>query len=233
MDRATYLHFIAGLEGEIRDTGLTQKKFAPLAGTSATNLSRVLSDKGGCSPSWRKKMCTALGTTVEAVIARGEREATPQQSTIFLVAPSVPESIDVMAAVGTFVRNAAVTEEKLRFWSDLFEYLPCAVLLLRDGKVLFQNQESRLLCPSATIGENLCQTCREKGEDDTNCISCLVEKAQVSGGKAKFHKEIQGKSYVISTSFIKINSIEYQVILRAQIDGCGKVAGGHIGPAYS
>lgn len=221
MDRATYLKFIVGLSDEIRATGLTQEDFSKRANTSKTNLSRVLNDKGGCSPRWRKKVCAALGTTEDAVIARGGRETNHQTSPLSPSLPPVPESMDIVASVATFAKNAAVTEEKLRFWKDIFEYIPAAICLLRDGVVLYQNQAHRKLCPSAIIGKNLCQTCKDKGDNDFNCVGCLVERTQETGDRSVSHQDINGKHYAIETSFIKINSTEYQVVLATQIDGCG------------
>ncbi len=219
MDRATYLHFITGLAAAIRDTGLTQEKFAASANTSETNLSRVLNDKGGCSPRWRKNICAALQTTESDVIARGHRETAPFAQTITREEISVSPA-QVLSGVADIIERMRVTEEKLRFWKDIFEYLPTPICLLRGGIVLYHNKANRDIFLGTAIGQDLCQSCAEKGYNEGDCLGCMIKDTMETGHEATFHREIQGKHYVVTTSFITVNDMSYQLVLSTQVDRC-------------
>ncbi len=222
MEEDSYRDFITGLGIEIRASDMNQFEVAEKARVSHINLSKVLNFKSGCSPRWRRSICAALGVTEEQVIARGRRDIAPAPAPV-ICPPHVQEEVtpaQLMSGLANVVDKLRVAEDKLRFWKDIFEYLPTPICLLRDGIVLYHNKANRDIFLGTAIGQNLCQSCEEKGYNEGDCLGCMIKDTMETGHEATFHREIQGKHYVVTTSFITVNDMSYQLVLSTQIDRC-------------
>ena len=125
-----------------------------------------------------------------------------------------------MSGLANVVDKLRETEDRLRFWKDIFEYLPTPICLLRDGVVLYHNKANRDIFIGTAIGQDLCQSCAEKGYSEDDCLGCMIKHTMETGHETTFHREIQGKHYVVKTSFITINDMSYQLVLSTQVDRC-------------
>ncbi len=190
-------------------------------------MSKVLSRKAGCSEKWRKRVCAALGMTEQEVIQRSSEESAMflsnrQPTTPPPVEPKEAADIkqEALSAVTALANLATITEDQLRFWRDLFEYLPSPICVMREGILVFHNAAHRTVCSGATVGRKICDTCSAtKKKGDLQCPSeCGVRLTQETGRPSTFLMQIENGYYCGDTRIIKINNTEYQTVIFQRID---------------
>lgn len=244
------IDFVAGLTRAIKESPLSQEALAIKAGVSAQNLSKVLNLKVGCSSGWRGKICSALGSTEKELIKKGaairedegvarkpevadlpgKNEAQEPQPPGGYTARTKPRGqvlrdtfATAMEALTSIATQALEGDAKLTYWQDVFEYLPASFCIVRDGVVLYQNQENRRICTGATIGEPLCDSCKHNLGVQPKCPECAVRITAETGTPSTTYAQFDGGYYAVDSRMVKITDLDYQLVVAHRIDACGEV----------
>jgi len=169
MNNETYEFFIKGLRLAISRAGYTDKDFA--AGImNPVTLSKNLNGKYRMKDLNIDKCLKKLNMDILDVAMMGrELSATVMgASEVEISGKQLPgveaKHIDPMAVLSALTTAAAgvqvlvsqyqKNDERMRYWMEIFEILPVAVLVIKDGLVYRQNIQSRAM--GNLLGDPLC-----------------------------------------------------------------------------
>jgi transcriptional regulator with XRE-family HTH domain len=208
--------------------GLSLAVIAKASGRSTRQIQGVLSskEKKGLGLAAATKLAEYLGTTYEEMLELGGRVLAGSESEQVKVPPPaeqphpLPVTIHQLAPVDDVVdmlRNAEShmreLDLRLNIGRAVFEMMPVAAVLIRDGIVVVQNLKSRLL--GKALGFPLCDSCI-----DAKChghrLDCALQVAMLTHTEATEERVVVGVRYRVAATPIFIGGREY--ILLTAID---------------
>jgi len=216
MTEAEYNSFVKNLSKIIQDRGLVQNDIAAKAGVSAVNMSKVLNFKSGCSAKWRKKICDAIGVTVDSLVDKPKEVAQPERR-IHITPTNHVDLREVLSGLTALINKLGETTDRARMWKSVFDALPIAAIIVKDDKVIFQNQRSKAF--GLVSGENVCLTCANA--DECNGDDCALHRAHATGIEASEYKVIKGTHYKVICVPVTVVDASYIIITATEIDECG------------
>jgi hypothetical protein len=208
-------YFLKGLALVIDKTGQTQKEFAQGV-TSSVNLSRILKQGYGVSSKKATALAKKAGMGVLEVARLGENAERGYKTEA--IEKPVEKHIDnagggyldVMTSVSRLVCATQKTEDRLRFWREMFGMLPVPALIIREGSVIYQNELS-IVMGGDISGKDICALCIGGGcESKGDCPAHIANK---NTNPTTGYRTIRGIRYKISVSHVRLNEMNYFIVL--------------------
>jgi len=201
--------FRAGLRVAIKQSGIKQGAWSEGV-TSPVNLSNILRNKVGLSRQMIEALAEKAGMSVAEIIELGkEKDSTEQapEPTSKQVDP-----MEVMAAVSALIGQCQKSDDRRRFWREVFECLPVAALVIRDNVVIYQNVKSRAF--GAIVGGEMCESCIGKGCN--NKAACPVTIAGETGVNASGFTLAMGQCWKMDVAAARYNDHQYIIVLATE-----------------
>lgn len=234
--------FMAALRNRLARKEKTQVEIAEAAGISTNYMSLIVREKRRASDEVREAIAGVFGVSLRELTNEGHlvtygRSVEPSQpppSTAPYPIPGVQAGhinpMDFLAAANTLVTQYQKCDERMRFWRSIFDALPVAALIIKDGTVCFQNVRSREL--GTQIGGPICDTCTGTGCSDKckdclkkgNCedCTCPILMAMNMAKATSGHISINGKQHMVQVTPLILPDVEYYVVVvSAVIDNNG------------
>lgn len=236
MNPETTRFFIEGLKVAIDRTGMSHTEFA-LGITSKSNLSNILRYKVGTSDKMKTALAKKAGLDVAEIVALGQGGSTqtlsdkaqdrPNRTSDFI--PGVQAGhinpSDFLSAAATLVGQYQKNDERMRYWHTMFDALPVAALIVKDGLLCYQNVKGRALgnmigepiC-AACVGDGCCGQCRQEAIERGKCDECpcpiagAMRTGQTLSGKIAFG----GVLYNVNVAPISLHGHEYYLVVATE-----------------
>lgn len=222
MNKETKRLFMVGLSAYIDEIGMTQKDVAERAGTLPQVFSRYKSGIKLPAKAWRDRVTAVLGVDESDLVAIGKKISMTTESGSGLdhkdqARPSrIPTDYlsfdEVMQATRDLQDCYTKMDVRIRLWRAVFEHLPIAALLIKDGLVVYQNRKSRDLGNAS--GFPLCKSCIDiqcNGERE----DCAVNVAKTTNLEASEVRELNGIVYRVDVTPLHINGHNYMLVTAA------------------
>jgi hypothetical protein len=224
MNEGAYGYFIAGLRLAIKDAGYKFEKDFAEGIMNPVTLSKNLNYKYRMGEENVIKCAKKLNKDVSEIVLLGKQaesgEVIKEPTTISQAVPGVQAGyvnpMDVLSAVSTLINQYQKNDERMRYWRHIFDALPVATLIIKDGLVIYQNIKASSWGNLA--GSPLCDKCAGKGcEDSFECLYRIIETIQPNSG----YQRIAGIRYKIDITPTRLNDHEYFIVVatKPEYDG--------------
>lgn len=230
MNDETYNAFVVGMKAAIDKSGYSsQRDFAAVAGIPPETLSKHINQRQRMREDTIQKYVECLKISEADIVMLGrdvlnkrshppQDEPPPLRQTPGVEAGWV-EPMDVLSmvssAVGVLAKQSQDESGRKRFWREIFDVLPMATMVIKDGLIWYQNEKSRdwgnlkgvTLCDSCVCPED----CKKKHECPS--FQAVETKTPRSG-----HQFIGSKYYKVDVVPLRNNykGHQYFVILAAE-----------------
>jgi len=132
---------------------------------------------------------------------------------------AIPTNYIDTDAIVPFAQTLAVqmakTRDRMHFWKEVYEVLPAATLIIKDGVVVYQNSASRSL--GLTVGTDLCDSCISAGTEHCGGDNCPIKKSSVTGQVEKQFKAVGGVDFCLIAAPMRYSGCEYFIALAVDI----------------
>lgn len=215
---SAYRQLIVGLRLAIKDAGYKEKDFAegimnPVTLSKNLNFKYRMGEENiaKCLKKLNKDVPDLHKLAFEAESGEVVRKPPAVLQPVPGVQAGYVSPMDVLSAVSTLVNQYQKNDERMRYWRHMFDALPVATLIIKDGLVVYQNIKSSSLGNLA--GSPLCDRCAGKGcEDSLECLYRIVETIHPNSG----YQRIAGIRHKIDITPTRLNDHEYFIVVATE-----------------
>ena len=229
-----YELFLAALKNRLASKEHTQAEIADSAGITANYMSLLVRGKRRASDDVREAIANVLGVSLRELINEGYLitygkpidSPTPQKAPASPQIPGVDAGYinpsDFLQESVTFVNQYQKADQRLHYWRTMFDALPVAAMIIKDGLLCYQNVKGRSLgnllgepiC-AACVGEGCCGQCRQEAIERGKCddCPCPIAIAMRTGQPAVGNITFDGVLYTVNVSPISLQGHEYYLVV--------------------